>query len=155
MITYQNMKNFYEAITTDLSCMLRINITLQPIHYDQNKMSCVVYINDTEIYNDTPTDKVTITHTSDLLSPLIFKFIMNGKQPNDTCDIGDVAILIETITINDHNMMLYFDQNATYISNNQLIKSSCYMGFNGTQTFTIDKPFYQWLHLANPWGWIA
>ncbi len=149
------MKNFYEAITTDLNGMLRINITLQPIHYDQNKMSCVVYINNTEIYNDTPADKVIVTHTSDLLSPLIFKFIVNGKHPTDTCDIGDVALFIENISVNNHDISLHFEKNATYISSNQTIQPCRYMGFNGTQTFIIDKPFYHWLHLVNPWGWIA
>lgn len=149
------MKNFYESTIINTDNMLTINIIIQPIHYNRNKMSCEFYINDNELYKDTPTEKLNISFSSDLLTPLTFKFVVYGKQLNDTCECGDVALLIENITVNNHDITTQFEMNARYISDNQLISSSRYMGFNGVQNFSINKPFYHWLHNVSHWGWIA
>lgn len=149
------MKNFYEITDIDTSNALDIKISIAPIHYNKNKMSCEIAINGTNLYTGVPERPFVVFYKLGLLEPIEIAFVVDGKRDGDTCNDGDVAIVIESITINGHEIVYECKQVAEYISENCSIEPLNYMGFNGIQTITISKPFYQWLHDVRPWGWIA
>lgn len=86
-----------------------------------------------------------------LLDPVCFTLqIKNKDYENDSATL----VTVESISIDGINLIPAFNHLTTYSNDRQSGLTTNCLGFNGTWTFNVEQPFYQWLHQATGQGWL-
>lgn len=66
----------------------------------------------------------------------------------------ETAVIIDSITIDDFEMIPAWTHLARYQNDRGYQGATNYLGFNGTWTLSMSQPFYQWKHQATGQGWL-
>ena len=139
MKTYSDLQDINQSID--------VKITLRPIglpnlHASVNqKLSNYVGLS-------TP---ITLEYCVGLLDNIDIVIKLYNKEYNLSVE---TAVIIDTITIDNINIVPKFDYLATYLNDHSNNNPTSYLGFNGTWQLNIDQPFYHWLHKHTGQGWL-
>lgn len=142
------MNNFSDLLATDLS--LNVTIVLTVIH-DNGYPGLTVRVNNSVVEYLAMTHGETQQFQVDLLEPLDIEIVLKDKIYDQN---KETAVIIESLTVDGFELANQWTHLATYHSDQGLIKSSSYLGFNGTWRLTTDQPFYQWRHQITGQGWL-
>jgi hypothetical protein len=63
-------------------------------------------------------------------------------------------VIVRKIAVDNIDLVPEYDRLATYVNDHNHTDPTSYIGFNGVWTFTVNRPFYQWLHQAQSQGWL-
>ena len=139
------MKNYSELLATDT--LIPITIEVEPVGSPEVQL----IINDNIINYSVLTNSIIITDFAQLLSPITVSVELINKHY--TLEY-ETAVVIKRLSIDNINLIPEYDYLAEYSNDHNNNNPTHYLGFNGKWTLTIDRPFYQWLHLAQAQGWL-
>jgi hypothetical protein len=91
------------------------------------------------------------TYCVDLLTPFSVAIELYNKHYTTEYE---TAVIIKRLSIDNIEMIPKYDYLAEYINDHNHNNPTNYLGFNGKWSLTIDRPFYQWLHLHSGQGWL-
>ena len=66
----------------------------------------------------------------------------------------ETAVIIDSISVDNIIIIPTYCHLANYQNDHNNNDPTNYLGFNGTWTLTIDRPFYHWLHQVQGQGWL-
>lgn len=141
------MKNFYDLPDIE---PVELIIELGSIS-DCGAPWATVELNNQTVYDTYVAGHARIRHKISLLDPVDIAITMSRKFYNQHLE---TALLINSIAIDGVELMPKWCHLANYTNDHQNNNPTTYMGFNGTWQFSIDRPFYQWLHTATGQGWL-
>jgi hypothetical protein len=87
----------------------------------------------------------------DLLQPIHLQIELRNKIYSS---VQETAVIIQSLIIDGIDILPKYDYLGNYINDKNINQPSSYIGYNGTWTFTIDRPFYLWLHKIENQGWL-
>lgn len=142
------MTTFSDLLATETS--ITVVIKLRAVT-DNGVPGCVVKINQSVEYYDLLLDRITITKVLPLLEPFDIEISMFDKRYSSEYD---TAVIIESITIDDFDVISKHTHLAQYTNDHDYPGATSYLGFNGVWRMSINRPFYQWRHQATNQGWL-
>jgi hypothetical protein len=86
-----------------------------------------------------------------LLDPVMIEIELREKNYSQS---QETAILIESLSIDDFEIVPQWTQLASYANDHDFIGPTTYLGFNGVWRLDIPAPFYQWRHRTLNLGWL-
>lgn len=86
----------------------------------------------------------------DILEPLHIEIKLHDK----IYDAQEQAVLISSMQVDRIDYSDIFATYAVYQNDHDYSGPTTYLGFNGTWSIMIDRPFYQWLHEKTGQGWL-
>lgn len=144
MIIYRNMKTYSDLLATN--SVIPITVRLIPV----GKPCVLLSINDHDTAWTELTSPVTVTEWCELLSPISIDLLLQDKKY--TLEY-ETAVKFE-VFVDNVNVVPMYSHLATYENDHNNNSPTNYLGFNGTWSLNIDRPFYHWLHQATNQGWL-
>jgi hypothetical protein len=142
------MKNFFDQLDTDQT--IEIQVDIDPI-VDNGIPYMELTINNKTLYADYIDCQLSVTSQIDLLSPVNISVFLKDKIYSQE---KETALAISCIKIDGVSLIPNHTECINYINDKNLNNKSFYVGYNGTWTWSIQEPFYRWLHKANGQGWL-
>jgi hypothetical protein len=143
------MKNFYELLDTNPT--IELILELEVINHNGDPVIEVI-LNNERIYGKYPLTSFRRIYTRlGLLESVKLEILMNNKQYNSK---QETAIIIKNFFIDNINIIPTYNHLIDYQNDHNINTKTNYLGYNGTWTLNIDRPFYQWLHQASGQGWL-
>jgi hypothetical protein len=142
------MTIFSELLATETG--ITVVIKLRSIT-DNGVPGCGVKINQSVEYYNLLLDCITITKVLPLLEPFDIEISMFDKRYSAEYD---TAVIIESITIDDFNVIPKYTHLAQYTNDHDYRGATSYLGFNGVWRLSVNRPFYQWQHQVTNQGWL-
>ena len=145
------MINYLDLQDTKLE--LRIGLILEPI-VENGVPHCRVYVNGVEKFSDNLQNICEINHNIDLLEPITVTIEMKNKIYSSE---KETAVKIKSFTCDGIELIdltrdpISYIKDSIHADNNY---TGFYLGFNGAWKFEINRPFYQWYHVASGQGWL-
>jgi hypothetical protein len=141
------MKTFYDLPDIE---PVELIIELDSIS-DMGAPWAKVAYNGRQLYNTVVAGHARIRTKIPLLDPINLSIEMSRKVYSEQ---RETALLIKSIQVDGNELMPNYCHLANYENDHQINTPTTYLGFNGTWNFSIDRPFYQWLHTATGQGWL-
>jgi hypothetical protein len=126
-----------QAIDLDLDLALRV----QPMGNPLLKIS----INHDVVYHGRLTHLLEIRRQLLLLQPFAVTVELLDKDYHSN---QETAVVIEQLTIDGFELIPRWNHLSTYDNDHQRSQPTHYLGFVGTWSLLVDRPFYQWHHQA-------
>ena len=143
------MKNFLDLL--DINPTIGINIVLTPV-VDNGAPTAIIRYNNAIVFDYTLKETVSIrVEHLNILDPLKISIELAHKEYNEKLE---TAIIINSLTIDNFEIVPNYTQLATYSNDHSSINPTNYLGFNGVWELNIPVPFYQWLHNVQGQGWL-
>ena len=145
------MINYLDLQDTKLE--LPISVILEPI-VENGVPHCRVCVNGVEKFSDNLQNICEINHNIDLLEPITVKIEMKNKIYSSE---KETAVKIKSFTCDGIELIdltkdpISYIKDSIHVDNNY---TGFYLGFNGAWKFKINRPFYQWYHVASGQGWL-
>jgi hypothetical protein len=142
------MKNFLELL--DTRHHIDICIEMSPV-FDIQEPVIQASVNSTVLFNGTVHAPMIFNYTSALTDCLCIEFQLRDKKYSAE---HETAVIIQSINIDGIELIPKHVNKSVYINDHDHTQPTNYMGFNGVWRLDIDRPFYQWLHVATAQGWL-
>ena len=143
------MKYFLDLL--DINPTIEINIVLTPI-VDNGFPTAIIRYNNVIVFDYALRETVSIrVEHLNILDPLKISIELAHKKYNEKLE---TAIIINSLTIDNFEIVPNYTQLATYSNDHNSINPTNYLGFNGVWELNIPVPFYQWLHNVQGQGWL-
>jgi hypothetical protein len=131
------MNTFSDLQAIDLDLALRV----QPVGNPLLKVS----INHDVVYHGRLTHLLEIRRQLPLLQPFAVTVELLDKDYHSN---QETAVVIEQLTIDGFGLIPRWNHLSTYDNDHQCSQPTHYLGFVGTWSLRVDRPFYQWHHQA-------
>jgi len=142
------MKNFYDL--QDIDTDIELVITLNAI--TDNGIPHAKIICNNKVLLDTDVDsKVIITEKLDLMNLINISVTLSKKLYSNQ---KETALVIDSIFIDGNEIIPKYNHCVLYDNDHNLNVTTNYLGWNGTWSLCMDKPFYRWLHQQSNNGWL-
>ena len=145
---HQNTKNFYELL--DIKKKISLSFLINPV-VSILPPNIKVNVNEYSLYTGIVTEKILLKQDIALLDSIDIKIQLYDKNYNIS---SETAIIIESLKINNFEIIPNWTQLATYENDHNNTQPSNYLGFNGTWTLEMPEPFYRWKHKITGQGWL-
>jgi len=142
------MKQFSDLLDTRF--LLSVQIVLVPIAYNGAPW-CTISCNNTVLMDNHLLEKKQWTISIDVLDHIDISI---GMQDKIYSAEKETAIVIESITIDEFEIVPSWTHLAEYTNERNFIGPTSYLGFNGTWKLSIPEPFYRWKHRVTGQGWL-
>jgi hypothetical protein len=139
------MKNYSDL--QDIDRLIPISICIEPVG-----QPCVdIIINNNVIDYHPLNSSVIYTEFVDLLTPISISVLLSNKKYTQEYE---TAVIVKQLSVDNIELIPQYDYLADYQNDHKNNNPTSYLGFNGKWTLTIDRPFYQWLHRVQGYGWL-
>lgn len=142
------MKTFLDLLDTTIK--LPVYIELVPI-FENGFPFCTVTLNEQTIYNNTLETTVCLNKLIDVKDNLILKISLKNKKYSADKETG---IKFQNFSVDGIKIYPFYVDPISYVNDHSNNQKSFYLGFNGVWQYNINKPFYQWYHVASGQGWL-
>lgn len=140
------MKNFLEAL--DIDKKIDIKLRLSPISANGDP-NIQVKVCDEILFEGFLCENKTLVCTKNVDDLLSFRIkLMDKKYHNEK----DTACVIQEISVDGHEVVPRYQQLSLYDNDHNKKITTTHLGYNGTWSLNIDKPFYIWLHSISGQG---
>lgn len=140
-----NTKTFSELLDTKQS--LTLEMIIETIDHN-GYPDFDVYFNRKKI--DLHKNKIhVIKKDIDLFEPLLIEVNLKNKKYSS---IRETAVIIKEIKVEEINVIPYLNHLIKYVNDHDVEDTTHYIGYNGSWSLNIDKPFFQWYHEKNGQG---
>ena len=142
------MKRFSDL--QDIERDITVKLTLRAITHN-GRPCCCVSNGDTMYFNGPVDSTMCVKFKIGLLEPMQILVCMSDKIYDERLE---TAIIIDSITIDDLEIVPDFLHHAEYQNDHDQDIKTNYLGFNGVWSLTIPEPFYHWRHRVTGQGWL-
>jgi len=143
------MKNFYDLL--DINKNIDFVLEVEPILKNGEPIIKVLLNQDCIFGKYSLTAYQKICTRISLLDTIKLEVIMSDKKYNANLE---TAIIIKKLEIDGIEVIPKYNHLIDYQNDHNINTKTNYLGYNGTWTLDIDRPFYQWLHQASGQGWL-
>jgi len=143
------MKNFYDlqGISTNIDFVLELEVVK-----DNGEPTVEIFLNETKLYGKYPLTGFRKIYTRlKLMDSIKLEISMSDKQYNVK---KETAIIIKSLKIDGIELIPAYNHLVDYQNDHNINAKTNYLGYNGTWTLYIDRPFYQWYHQVSGQGWL-
>ena len=142
------MKTFYDL--QDIETDIELVITLNAI--TDNGQPHAKVISNNKILLDADVDsKVIVKEKLELMSLINISITLSNKLYSNQ---KETALIIDNIEIDGNEIIPKYNHCVLYDNDHSRNVTTHYLGWNGTWSLCIDKPFYHWLHQQSNNGWL-
>lgn len=124
---------------------LELALWVQPMGNPLLKIS----INDDVVYHGNLAHLLEIRRQLPLLQPFAVTVELLDKDYHSN---QETAVVIKQLTVDGFELIPQWNHLSTYDNDHQNDTPTHYLGFVGTWCLKVDRPFYQWYHLASNQG---
>ena len=141
------MKNFLELLDIE---PINIELAINPV-FDLFAPEVAIKINDQILFAGTMNSTMQFKVQHKLRDTIkISVELINKKYSLE----HETAVLINHVVIDNIKVIPKHVDQSVYINDHNYTQPTNYMGFNGIWSLDINRPFYQWLHVATAQGWL-
>ena len=142
------MKTFYDL--QDIDKTIEIVINLSAIT-DNGIPHAKIVCNNKLLLDADINDSLIIKEKLDIMSLVNISVTLSNKTYNIE---KETALIVDSITIDNIEIIPKYSHCTEYINDQNQSITTNYLGFNGTWSLDLDRPFYQWLHQETAQGWL-
>jgi len=140
------MKTFYDL--QDIETDITVIIKLCPICDNGNPLTKVC-VNNRVLHNDILSNKITLTDTINIHSPVHISVTLSNKVYSSELE---TALIIDSISCDDIELIPKCLHTVVYNNDHNQSGTTNYLGYNGTWSLDISIPFYHWYHQLSGHG---
>lgn len=142
------MKNFLNLLGTNIQ--IPIHLTVKPL-LENGVPRCNIKINNQKVFEGRLDDVKFLEHNVGLLDSISISIKLYGKIYNSE---KETAILVQSLKIDHKELTSLTTSPISYSKDQDNDYVGFYLGFNGLWQYNLNKPFYQWYHIASDQGWL-